>query len=111
MKHKSVAKVELSERSINLLAERMAVLLTPSNSMSFSEARHQLFHSKGTRWIKYYILDRYDEVFTDRGGWITRPSGKGSRIIVTNVIRAREWLADHNISWNAPDPLTLAKNL
>lgn len=111
MKQESVAKVELSERSINLLAERLAVLLTASNSMTFKEARVKLFHGKGTRWIKYYILQRYDDIFTDTGGWITRPRGKGSRIVVTDVVKAREWLADHRIDWSAPDPLTLEKNL
>lgn len=108
---KPIEKVELSDRSINLLAERLAILLAPSNSMTFKEARHELFHDKGARWIKYYILNRHDDVFDDAGGWITRPHGRGSRIIVTNVIKAREWLADHRIDWNAPDPITLNKNL
>lgn len=110
-KQDSATKVELSKRSINLLAERLAVLLTASNTMSFKEARVKLFHGKGTRWIKYYILNRYDDIFDENGGWITRPAGKGSRIVVTNVIRAREWLADHRIDWSAPDPLTIEKNL
>lgn len=110
-KQDSATKVELSERSINLLAERLAVLLTTSNSMSFKEARVGLFHGKGTRWIKYYILDRYDDIFDDAGGWITRPRGKGCRIVVTDVIKAREWLLDHRIDWSAPDPLTIENNL
>lgn len=80
-----------------------------SRDMSFEEARHKLFHSKSRDWIRFYIIDRHPEILTSRGGWLTDSHGKGSRVIVTDSLRAKLWLMQAtDIDWSQPEPKSLA---
>lgn len=80
-----------------------------SHDMSFEEARRELFHSKSRDWIRFYIIDRHPEILTSRGGWLTDSHGKGSRVIVTDSLRAKLWLMQAtDIDWSSPEPKSLA---
>ena len=80
-----------------------------SCDLSFEEARRELFHSKSREWIRFYIVDRHPEILTSRGGWLTDSHGKGSRVIVTDSLRAKLWIMQAtDIDWSAPEPKSLA---
>lgn len=80
-----------------------------SHDMSFEEARRELFHSKSREWIQFYIISRHPEILTSRGGWLTDSHGKGSRVIVTDSLRAKLWLIQAtDIDWSMPEPKSLA---
>ena len=78
--------------------------------VSFTIAQKTIFNGKSREWIRYYIFDRYPEIFTDNGGWITRPAGSGNRIYVISRNHAMAWLYSHRqeIDWMAPEPKTLS---
>ncbi|NME21778.1 hypothetical protein HF865_03510 [Lactobacillus reuteri] len=79
----------------------------------FPLAQKTIFNGKSREWIRYYIFDRYPEVFTDAGGWITRPKGSGKRIYVISRNHAMAWLYAHRkeIDWMAPEPKTLHRHV
>lgn len=106
----ATATVKIDDESIKRITEQLALLLSGSNCMGLEKARHVLFRGKGKNWVKYYILSK-PEVWDVNGGWCTKPSGRGKAIIITDVIKAREWLSSHTIDWNAPDPMTLKNRL
>lgn len=80
-----------------------------SRDLSFEEARRELFHSKSRDWIRFYIIGRHPEILTSNGGWLTDSHGKGSRVIVTDSLRAKLWLMQAtDIDWSQPEPKSIA---
>ena len=79
--------------------------------MTFEDSLHKLFHNKSREWVKYYVIHKYPEILTENGGWITKPAGRGVRIRIIDVARAKKWLKVNNnkIDWNAPEPVTLRR--
>lgn len=75
----------------------------PRTAKLTKETRENLFHGKGTEWIRTYIFDRYPEVDEANGGWVLNPRrsihGKTTTILVKPAI---EWLDKHEyeIDWN-----------
>lgn len=83
--------------------------LESEHDMTFEEARKSIFHGKSRDWIYYYVFDKHPEVLTSHGGWITDPSGRGSRIVVTDSLRAKKWsLNVTDVDWTAPEPKNVA---
>lgn len=80
-----------------------------SRDLSFEEARRELFHSKSREWIRFYIIQPHPEILTSNGGWLTDSRGKGSRVIVTDSLRAKLWLMQAtDIDWSRPEPKSIA---
>ena len=80
-----------------------------TRDLSFEEARKQIFHGKSREWIRYYIIRTHEDILTSHGGWLTDPRGRGSRMIVTDSIRAKQWaLNAHDIDWSLPEPKNFA---
>lgn len=98
------------ERLYGTLDEISSILkVETSHDMSFEEARRELFHSKSREWIRFYIIDRHPEILTSRGGWLTDSHGKGSRVIVTDSLRAKLWLMQAtDIDWSMPEPKSIS---
>ena len=82
-------------------------------TMTFEEARQMLFHGKSRSWIKFYIINRYPENFTDQGGCMTPPRGSGVPQQVIDVDQAQKWVKshEHTIDWAAPEPITLERRM
>lgn len=95
----------------NLNSANLDVLSINDQCVSFKEAIHTMFNGKSREWIRYYIFDRYPEIFADNGGWITRPKGSGYRVYIISKNHGMAWLYEHRreIDWSAPEPKTLQR--
>lgn len=81
--------------------------------LPLAEARQLIFNGKSLPWLKYYVFGPYPEVYTENGGFITKPNGRGKHIYVISCNHAMKWIYDHRreIDWQAKDPKTLGKHL
>ncbi|WP_242362015.1 hypothetical protein [Limosilactobacillus antri] len=96
------------------LSKQVMIYLGQPTQMRLEDARKKLFHGKGKIWIKYWILGKHPEILTTNNpdnGWIDPGRGTGTAIVITDVLRANDWLATHHIDWSAPDPRTLANRV
>lgn len=75
----------------------------PRTAKLTKETREDLFHGKGSEWIRVFIFDRYPETDEKNGGWVLNPRktihGKTTTILVKPAIK---WLNQHEyeIDWN-----------
>lgn len=104
MDHSSTAEISAKLQKIYEL-----LYIQQTRDLSFEEARKQIFHGKSREWIRYYIIRMHKEILTSHGGWLTDPRGRGSRMIVTDSIRAKQWALNvRDVDWSLPDPKNIA---
>lgn len=87
-------------------------VLAEPQTMDFGEACQKLFHGKSKEWVKYWIMSKHPEILTTHGGWLTPARGRGAKIEVVDVDRAKQWMAENadKIRWDGKEPRTLAKH-
>lgn len=78
-------------------------------SMDFDTACRELFRGHSREWVKYWVMSKHPEILTDEGGWITPARGRGAKIEVVDVDRAKKWMSEHGqtIRWEGKEPKTL----
>lgn len=104
MDHSSTAEISAKLQKIYEL-----MYIQQTRDLPFKEARKQIFHGKSREWIRYYIIRTHEEILTSHGGWLTDPRGRGSRMIVTDSVRAKQWVINaHDIDWSLPEPKNIA---
>ena len=75
----------------------------PRTAKLTKEIRENLFHGKGTEWIRVFVFDKYPEVDERNGGWVLNPRrsayGRTTTILIKPAIK---WLDEHEyeIDWN-----------
>ena len=91
----------------------LMISLINDTSLSFQEAREQLFNNKSREWIDYYIVYLHPEVLTTNGGWITPRAGSGHKRIIISRNQAKLWLYNNRqkIDWNSSEPTSEQKRL
>lgn len=76
----------------------------PRTAKLTKEIRENLFHGKGTEWIRVFVFDKYPEVDERNGGWVLNPRRSAYGSTTTILVKpAIKWLDEHEyeIDWNA----------